>query len=192
MYKRCVTEQSAKRQRELEAGLLEAMKTHQYEDITISELCDVMNVPRKSFYRYFSSKEGALFALIDHTLMDFIANFVGGGVHETYDTMAKFFSFWQNHKPLLDSLSRSGLSGILIQRSITIATMDDIVTKSFFPTFSKNLRSHGLVFFVSGLMSLVIGWHNSGFDATPNEMADVASRIITQPMFVPPNDTFKR
>ena len=192
MYKRCVTEQSAKRQRELEAGLLEAMKTNQYEDITISELCEVMNIPRKSFYRYFSSKDGALFALIDHTLMDFIANFVGSGVHETYDTMTKFFLFWQTHKPFLDALARSGLSGILIQRSISISAMEDVVTKSFFPMFSKALRNHGLVFFVSGLMSLVIAWHHEGFNATPNEMADVASRIITQPMFIPPNDTFKR
>ena len=56
MYKRCVTEQSARRQRELEAGLLSAMMSHQYEDSTISDLCDSMGIPRKSFYRYFPAK----------------------------------------------------------------------------------------------------------------------------------------
>ena len=35
MYKRCITEQSARRQRELEQGLLEVMATRRYEDITI-------------------------------------------------------------------------------------------------------------------------------------------------------------
>lgn len=33
MYKRCITEQSARRQRELEQGLLEVMATRRYEDI---------------------------------------------------------------------------------------------------------------------------------------------------------------
>ena len=51
MYKLCKTEQSARRQRELEQGLLAAMSTHQYEEITVSDLCDQMNIPRKSFYR---------------------------------------------------------------------------------------------------------------------------------------------
>ena len=63
MYKLCRTEQSAQRQRQLEQGLLLAMKTKRYEEITISDLCDQMGIPRKSFYRYFSSKDGALHAL---------------------------------------------------------------------------------------------------------------------------------
>ena len=71
MYKLCKTEQSAQRQRELERGLLNAMSTHQYEEISVSDLCDQMEIPRKSFYRYFSSKDGALHALIDHTLLEF-------------------------------------------------------------------------------------------------------------------------
>ena len=71
MYKLCKTEQSAQRQRQLEEGLLTAMKTKRYEEITISDLCEQMDIPRKSFYRYFSSKDGALHALIDHTLLDF-------------------------------------------------------------------------------------------------------------------------
>ena len=51
MYKLCKTEQSAQRQRSLEEGLLTAMKTKRYEEITISDLCSQMGIPRKSFYR---------------------------------------------------------------------------------------------------------------------------------------------
>ena len=71
MYKLCKTEQSAQRQRELEQGLLAIMNSTRYEDITVSDMCQKLNIPRKSFYRYFSSKDGALHALIDHTLMEF-------------------------------------------------------------------------------------------------------------------------
>ena len=70
MYKACKTEQSAARQRELEQGLLAAMISHPFDEISISDLCTQIGIPRKSFYRYFSSKEGALHALLDHTLME--------------------------------------------------------------------------------------------------------------------------
>ena len=56
MYKLCKTEQSAQRQRSLEEGLLPAMKTKRYEEITISDLCSQMEIPRKSFYRYFPAR----------------------------------------------------------------------------------------------------------------------------------------
>ncbi|MBQ8624424.1 MAG: TetR/AcrR family transcriptional regulator [Oscillospiraceae bacterium] len=183
MYKRCVAEQSSKRQRELESGLLKAMSTHRYEDIAISQLCDDMNVPRKSFYRYFSSKEGALFALIDHTCMDFLASFMGGTSNATSETMVAFFKFWMEKRTLLDALMRSGLSGVLVQRSIALASTDNTVAKSFFPSIPDNLRNHGLVFMVSGLMSLVIEWHHSGFKDDPREMADIAATLLTKPLY---------
>jgi len=69
MYKLCKTEQSAARQRELEQGLLEIMANKRFDDISVSDLCEKIGIPRKSFYRYFSGKDGALYALIDHTLM---------------------------------------------------------------------------------------------------------------------------
>ena len=60
MYKICHTEESSRRQRELEAGLLEAIKNFPYEKITLTELCPQLNIPRKSFYRYFPTKEDCL------------------------------------------------------------------------------------------------------------------------------------
>ena len=71
MYKQCETEQSAARQRRMEQGLLEMMGQKRYEDISVSDLCAFLGVPRKTFYRYFSGKDGALFSLIDHVFAGF-------------------------------------------------------------------------------------------------------------------------
>ena len=51
MYKICQTEQSSKRQRSIEKGLLELMLKKQYEDISISDLCSHLQIPRQTFYR---------------------------------------------------------------------------------------------------------------------------------------------
>lgn len=57
---------------------------------TIMELCSWLDIPRKAFYRYFSSKEGALYALIDHTLMDFSVDFLAHDPAATYSTLEHF------------------------------------------------------------------------------------------------------
>ena len=75
MYKHCTTEESAHRQRQLEQNLLELMAEQPYSGITINQICDLAGISRKSFYRYFGSKDGCLHALLDHTIMDGAAYF---------------------------------------------------------------------------------------------------------------------
>ena len=75
MYKLCKTEQSATRQRAIENRLFDLLKQKSYEDITVTELCLEMSMPRKAFYRYFDSKEDTLCGLIDHTMSDYTGFF---------------------------------------------------------------------------------------------------------------------
>ena len=44
MYKLCKTEQSARRQRKIEDCLLDIMRTKNFDDITITELCEIRNI----------------------------------------------------------------------------------------------------------------------------------------------------
>lgn len=186
MYKLCKTEQSARRQRELEQGLLAAMLTHQYEEISVSDLCDQMNIPRKSFYRYFSSKDGALHALIDHTLLEYEGfSMMDAPVERrTYQSdLERFFRFWKSQKPLMDALSRSGISGTLVTRSIDHAISDVGMPTRFLPQEEKLAREHATMFGVCGLMSMVLNWHQNGFTLSPEQMAAIAVELLTKPIF---------
>lgn len=184
MYKRCVTEQSARRQRELEAGLLAAMATRQYEDISISDLCDTMGVPRKSFYRYFSSKDGALYALIDHTLSEFSGEFFTQEITATIDTLERFFRFWKAHADFLDALSKSDLGGILLQRSIMLVMDQELLSKQLLPFDRKSSQEYAITFLISGLMSTVVQWHLSSFQEDPRELAVIAAQMMTKQIIV--------
>lgn len=186
MYKLCKTEQSAQRQRELEQGLLMAMSTHQYEEISVSDLCDQMNIPRKSFYRYFSSKDGALHALIDHTLLEYegFSARTASPVKRTYQSdLERFFRFWKEQKPLLDALERSGISGILVTRSIDHAMTDIGMPSRFLPQEQKLAREHATMFGVCGLMSMVLNWHHSGYTLGESQIAAIAVELMTKPLF---------
>ena len=127
MYKICHTEQSYKRQRAIENGLLELMLKHRYEDITISDLCQYLNIPRKTFYRYFSGKDGALYGMLDHMMMDFqLTEF-----HPTADPgdLGRYFQFWYNNRLLLTALARSNLNGILIERATSFALQERMMPR---------------------------------------------------------------
>ena len=183
MYKNCQTEQASKRQRELEAGLLQLMLRKNYEDITVSDLCEYMQIPRKSFYRYFASKDGALYALIDHTLADFFQMPVpdkktrGNAVGD----LDLFFAFWYDNKLLLDALQRNSLSGILVERANRFALREGFFPQKF-KAIPEQTREIGLSFAVCGLMAMTLSWHSQGFPISPDEMTRLAMGMLTTPL----------
>lgn len=186
MYKLCKTEQSASRQRALETGLLAAMGSHHYEEISVSDLCDQLDIPRKSFYRYFSGKDGALQALLDHTLMEYETYPLAtapGEARTLQKELERFFHFWIHHKPLLDALQRSNLSGMLIERAIFYAVNGVFMPRRFLAQDTQEVQEHVTAFAVCGLMAMVLNWHHNGYLQPVANMAKLAVRLVSQPLF---------
>jgi len=181
VYKLCKTEQSAARQRALEMGLLDAMKQQRYEDISVSDLCDKLNIPRKSFYRYFSSKDGALFALIDHTMMEFPFSNLLSHQGTALGDLQRFFSFWYQQRVFLDVLERSSLSGILVERATALALRERMMPRKL-QSLGSNMRTIAMSFAVCGIMSMVIQWHHLGFRESAEEMTSLAITLLSQPL----------
>ena len=189
MYKMCKTEQSAQRQRQLEQGLLKAMSVHHYEEISVSDLCEQIGIPRKSFYRYFSGKEGALHALIDHTLLEydgFVLNGLENSQMISKDELERFFLFWHNQKTLLDALARSGLYSVLFERMVDQAITEAIAPRPYMSHYNQDLRNPAIVFTVCGLMSLATVWHRQGFTMDYKQLADMAMKLVTEPLLYNP------
>ena len=184
MYKLCKTEQSAQRQRQLELGLQKLMLSRRYEDITVSDLCDAMQLPRKSFYRYFSSKDGALYALLDHTMMEFFE--VTGGAFKTNSgtqigDLDRYFVFWRQHDKLLSALQRNGLAGILVERAMALSLRERLMP-GYMQEMPPKIQELAMAFSVCGLISMVIQWYNQGFQISAEEMTRIAVSILTKPL----------
>ena len=186
MYKQCRTEQSAARQRALLEGMLEAMTQQHYDEITVSSLCEQLQIPRKSFYRYFSSKEGALHAMIDHALLDFesFTAHWSEGANTSLEEMERLFSYWLHRKKLLDALHKSDLSGVLVTRAIGHSVLESTKDRRFLPKEEPYAKEYITLFAVSGLMSMVIQWHHDGYRQTTKQMAQIALRLLTRPIAV--------
>lgn len=182
MYKLCKTEQSAVRQRQLEKALLDAMRSTPYEELSISDLCERIHVPRKSFYRYFSGKDGALMALLDHTLMEFEQSGVSRSRKNTpAQDLQRYFDFWYDNRDLLDALCKNCLTGVLVERA-TEHALNEGMMPAYLRPLSQDVQNLALTFAVCGLLSMVIQWHNDGFRQSSKDMAQIATWLLTKPL----------
>ena len=184
MYKLCKTEQSAQRQKELEQGLLKAMLRQRFDEISVSDLCDDLGIPRKSFYRYFSSKDGALHAMLDHTMLEFFATGIGSETVSPdgqIEDITRFFRFWRQQEVLLNALQRNSLEGLLVKRAIDMSHREGFIP-SYIQAMEPGVRRLALSFIVCGLLSMVIDWHGQGFAATTESMTQIAVELLKKPL----------
>lgn len=178
MYKHCTTEESVRRQRQLEQCLLKLMAEQDYEHITIGQLCELADVSRKSFYRYFDSKAGCLYALLDHTIMDGAAFYMPdvGSSHFDLPTCTRIFEYWQQQTPLLDALEKNGQSLQIMQRIIRYVIVEEPEYARHVGISQSDVMEH-VVFTVSGVMGLVLSWHHQGYQKTAGQMGELLYRM---------------
>ena len=179
MYKYCATEESARRQRQLETCLQELMLTDNDAQITISHICDRAGISRKSFYRYFSSKDGCLYALLDHAIFDGASFYLPepAGVQSTRLAYEHFFCYWNENAQLLDALDKNNLSLLLAERMIAYTVREEQEFRYLFRT-QRDESSERSIFYISGIVGLILTWYRSGFSKSPTQMAAILSDMI--------------
>lgn len=186
MYKLCKTAQSTKRQREIENALLDLMSKTLYTDITVTELCEALQMPRKTFYRYFDSKDDALYALIEHTMSeysDFAASLEKSNVRTLKREIERYYIFWFEHRNLLDALSRNNMLEKIVDVSINFPVNDMVSLKRFLPDDTDWARERIFRFAVCGLVCQMIDWYQDGFSASTSDMAEISCRTLSKPLF---------
>lgn len=186
MYKLCKTEQSTKRQREIENALLELMSKKQYPEISITELCEKLEMPRKTFYRYFDSKEDTLYALIEHTMSEyqsFPASPNQEGLRTLTGEIENYYKFWICHKPLLDALHKNDMLEKILEVSVSFPVKDMVSLKKFLPDDSEWAREKIFKFAVCGLCFQMLDWYKSGFKTSIADMARLSCRTLSKPLF---------
>jgi AcrR family transcriptional regulator len=183
MYKLCKTEESSKRQREIEDILLKLMHEKNYDDITVSEICIAANIPRKSFYRYFDGKEGVKQALLFHTLSDFDYFRPSRENLKLREEFEGFFIFWKSKREFLEAFDKSGLIGLLVESATTYSMNDFSDVKKYLSEAGEMEKELAYQFVICGLMTMMINWYRSGFVETVPNLARTTAKLITKPLF---------
>ncbi len=183
MYKLCKTEKTAKRQRAIEQKLLELMMTKSFDSITVTELCEELDMPRKAFYRYFDGKESTLKGLIEHSLAEFNGGARSDGPRSLHKELEGFFIFWQDKRDLLTVLEKNGLIGMVLDASVSFPINNMVSLGRLLPDDDEQSRRPIFRFAIGGLISIMLDWYHEGFRASVPDMARLAVRILTKPPF---------
>ena len=184
MYKQCTTEKAAMQQRRIEECLLTLMRDKSFHDISVSSLCERAGLSRKTFYCLFDSKHDVLCALIDRIIREFIhyrlpKESLAPNVPEE---LLAFFSYWLEQRPLLDALSKNGISTLLFERCIHhVMEEDAALLIQAGVTTSLQQNTEAMMFFLSGILTLVVGWHHTGYQKSPLEMARITDKLLAEP-----------
>lgn len=178
MYKHCNTEESAQRQRQLEQCLLQLMVDVPYDNVTIGQICEHADISRKSFYRYFDSKDDCLHALLDHTIMEGSSYYMFEQEEDDALTFCtRIFEFWYKQTPLLDALERNGQSLQLLQRMVRYILLEEPEYANYMGIGEHNLMEH-IVYNVGGIMGLILTWHHEGYQKSPEQMGAILNQMI--------------
>lgn len=165
MYKICKTEKSMERHKLFQTTLLAMMKKQKYQDITVTSLCKEMQVPRKTFYRYYDTLGDVLSVVIDDVLRDAFLYW------EVKPDMNGFFTYWKNQKELLDILHKNQIMYLLIERMYKRMEEEQISSDITYAEIQQ--AGH-----VGALLHMLLRWYDTGMKQTPEEM-----RQITKEMF---------
>ena len=182
MAKVCTNEKTTVRQRWIENGMLDLMQERKFEDVTVTELCRYLELPRRSFYRYFHDMEDVLDSLMNHTFQDMVIADTGLTVAE----LEKYYEFWFCQKPLLNALAYSGLYSKFVQYALKYTDEENLKEYLSNDDLGMDLSREMNLFVISGLFSLLISWHEEGFQKSPNQMAQISLRMLSKPLLLKP------
>ena len=191
MYTLCITEKTAEQQKIFEQTFLQMLLESNYDDITVSDLCRRAGLSRKIFYRLFEKKADILYSMIDRALMEvdyYIPDdSVGPG------ELHRFFAFWLHKKDLLDALLKHQNSSLLTDRAIRFAMREEGSQVRSFGAEAEKGSYEAIVFYLSGIFSVLLVWHAQGYDKSIDEIATLMKDLLTTPAYeMQPQDKQKQ
>ena len=136
------------------------MKKQNYQDITVTSLCKEMNIPRKTFYRYFNSLEDVLNLTIEEVLTESFLYL------EIKTDLIGYFNYWKDKKYLLDVFEKNGLSSLLIIKSqdnlVLLDSIEDSTRKQIlYPAY------------IAALFTILLSWHHAGMKQSVEEICEL-------------------
>ena len=179
MYTLCITEKTAQQQQIFEQTFLQMMQEMHYDEITISELCRRANLSRKIFYRLFEKKADVLYSMVDRALMevDYYTPEASVGSGELH----RFFAYWKHKKDLLDALLKHQISSLLTDRAIRFAMREIGSPVRKFGLDDDKGRYETIVFYLSGIFSVLLTWHAQDYNQSIDELAALMMDLLTAP-----------
>lgn len=180
------TQAALKRREQLQEALVALMRTKGYAQTTVTDICREAGIPRRTFYHYFDSKEAVLRAVVESMLNECFLEVMlefDRGFDVMQDGLVRNFRYWQGEaREKLELLLDNGLSGEMMQCALRWLESEHLGLPRRPGVTEKELEIITMVG-TSGFFTLLMYWRRNNYRETPEEMADFAMQVLSEPLF---------
>lgn len=161
-------------------ALLKLMKTKPYGQIRIKELSKNADLDRRTFYRYFKSKDEVLELYCGYIMQDFAKKILDKNELSLRAVVTSYFEFWAEHIDFLKLLKESHMTYFFVERmDMLIYRHVSLKVKPYLIGQELDEETRYSFFFqFGGLWSILNRWITKEPREAPEEMARIVVEVI--------------
>ena len=182
----CHTEYAVQKKMQIENGLLTLMMSQQYQDISVTDICQATGIPRRTFYHYFENKEAVLDSMIEVLMQQCFLKgvfYFSLGPEHMKNSFLQVFQFWSGeNRRKLDALMQNGLESRLMSWASKL-TREEQYSTLLRSDLDPKLWEIVLMIGVTDFFALLFHWSRGGYQETSEQMAEYAVRVLPQALF---------
>lgn len=163
-------------------ALLELMKDKPFHEISISEIAEKADLSRRTFYRFFSSKEEVICFHLGTIWRTGALQFSADKDHSYFHTIRWYLELWYEHKDLALLLYRNDLISLLLQEYNHLFHEVYLMRKGNYPLAKQpEAMKYALSYSIGGLTNILWQWAGDGMQKSPEEIANLLLTAIRLP-----------
>ncbi len=157
-------------------ALLALMEEKPFADITVYELAARAEYDRRTYYRYFKSKEDILILHCSDILGEMADLLKQKGSLSFHSGILSYYEFWQRHLDFLKLLDRNRMLPFLEEQMdlLFYSSVGKVVQKDLPDTLPDvaALGRYSFFFTAGGLWNVLVWWVREGAVQTPEKLTD--------------------
>ena len=166
----------------LEEALFDLLATKKsLQNISIAELSEHAQIARRTFYRYYHSKEEVLTNYLDRLIQYYIIELQTAKLTNFEDLVNLFFQYWSQYTEPLKILQDANLLVLILQRSYDKlpATYTTVMAPWHITNSDQKQIAYDSRFITGGLYNIFDEWLKTDYQTMPvNELVTTTLNTI--------------
>lgn len=159
-------------------ALIQLIHTQSVMEVSVSNLCELANVNRSSFYKYYSTPSDILREREAQIFQSFYEHWQKGNARSVHDAILQQLYEVQNEQEFCRLMfGPNGLPGFLENLTLNLQKQCVENFKTQNPALSTSQAEYLFIFWSRGAQGVVEQWVKNGCKQAPEEVADMVTQV---------------
>lgn len=167
-------------------ALLTLLEKKEYQDITIAKIADKAGLGRRTFYRYFQTKDQVMREIAQNLMNEFADTILKNHASNLETVTEAYFEFWEHKIDVLLLLKKAQLLHFIednlfaliadVALKVKHIPVDQMTDETITKGFEK--YKYDFVFKIAGYWHITLLWCEETPRKTPAQMSKIVSDIL--------------